>query len=329
MDIFIKSFNRPYLLHRTIASIYHCLKGFNGNIVVLDDGTPQKYLLKIQQLFPDVIIKKSPYYQEKSMAIEQDKIPIKKIPANFWRDEILNGSDYFILLEDDMWFATTLNYTGFAKEVYKKKMDMVKCMWLRNPKLISNHIVSETPFFKIVDPKVLTQNRYLFQAIFRTNRFKLGSFVRKFYSYNEEILKYYQLYVVAASVFSKNYYKTAWQSTQDSVNELLQIQEIVNCLTDFNFGNTHSEIIKATYKFTSSTIDKEKYGDNLDVFALNKTLNNAWFSNDYYDIFDFEKDISSEWIAKCCANSPVKFSAWVHWYEQFKKSYENMGCVIE
>ena len=50
MDIYIKSFNRPFLLHRCIASIFTFLQGFDANIIVLDDGTPQKYLVKIGAL---------------------------------------------------------------------------------------------------------------------------------------------------------------------------------------------------------------------------------------------------------------------------------------
>ena len=44
MDIYIKQFNRAYLLHRTIASIYHYLNDFDGRVVVLDDETKKKYL---------------------------------------------------------------------------------------------------------------------------------------------------------------------------------------------------------------------------------------------------------------------------------------------
>lgn len=83
MDIYIKSFNRAYLLHRTIASIYHYLNGFNGRIVVLDDGTPQRYLDKITELFPNIEIVKSPYYEQKSNDISLNKVPEKVIPANF------------------------------------------------------------------------------------------------------------------------------------------------------------------------------------------------------------------------------------------------------
>jgi len=47
IDILIKSFNRPYYLDRCLYSIYKFVKKTDFNIVVLDDGTPEKYLQKI------------------------------------------------------------------------------------------------------------------------------------------------------------------------------------------------------------------------------------------------------------------------------------------
>src|SRR5690554_5584840 len=117
MDIYIKSFNRAYLLHRTIASIYHYLNNFNGRIVVLDDGTPQKYLDKIKQLFPEIEIIKSPYYEQKNESILRNEIPVKLIPAMFWKEEVLKGSEHFILLEDDMWFSVRVDFREIIKEV--------------------------------------------------------------------------------------------------------------------------------------------------------------------------------------------------------------------
>jgi len=48
--IIIKSFNRPYYLDRCLQSIYKFVKG-NFKIIVLDDGTPGKYLNKSKKSF--------------------------------------------------------------------------------------------------------------------------------------------------------------------------------------------------------------------------------------------------------------------------------------
>ena len=329
MDIYIKSFNRAYLLHRTIASIYHYLNGFSGRIVVLDDGTPQKYLDKIVGLFPEVQIIKSPYYEQKSKDISLNKVPEKVIPADFWRDEVLKGSEYFILLEDDMWFIQSINYKDFTKEVYDLKMDMIKFLWLKNTKLISDNIIKRTEYFNIVKPKVLIKNPFLFDAVFRTNKFKLGSLAIKLFNHKLELLKYYHLYMVAGGVFSKRYYQACWKSNQNNVDEIKQISQLLKSKIDSNIGNCKIEILRATYKFTSSNIEKEKFGNLLDIYHFNSVLNEAWLNDKSYKISDFKNDISNDWIKNCCVNSEIKFEVWQNWYNDVKKNYELIGCNLD
>lgn len=333
MDIYIKSFNRAYLLHRTIASIYHYLNNFNGRIVVLDDGTPQKYLDKINHLFPHVEIVKSPYYEQKSNDISLNKVPEKVIPANFWRDEVLRGSEYFILLEDDMWFTQPINYKNFVKDIYDLKMDMVKFMWLKNNVLISDGIIQTTEYFKLVDPKVLTKNYFLFDAFFRTNKWKLGSIAKRLFQHKEELLKYYQLYIVAGGIFSKRYYNACWKLDQNNVDELKQISQLLSSKIPFRTGNSNQEILKATYKTTATLISKDHLCATVDIFKINKFLNEEWLKGNSYDISDFEKDIPTEWMKKCIVNNDILntnlFAEWEIWYKAFSLSYKKIGCDVE
>ncbi|WCM42476.1 hypothetical protein MG290_02050 [Flavobacterium sp. CBA20B-1] len=327
MDVYIKSFNRPYLLHRTIASIYHFLQHFDARIVVLDDGTPQKYLDKIVNLFPEVEVVKSPYYNQKSAAISSNIVPEKVIPANFWRDEVLKGSEYFILLEDDMWFTTQINYKEFTKNVYDSKTDMIKFRWLKNSLLISENTVAENNYFNLVQPTVFTKNVFLFDAIFRTNFLKLGSITRRLVSFDNELLKYYQLYSVAGAVFSKRYYKVCWQQNQSAVDELNQIAQLLNSGISFNVGHSKQEILKATYKTTATLMSKENLGETVDIFLVNRILNEAWYHEKTYDIDAFSSDLPSAWIENNLADEALIVN-WQNWYRVFKKSYTAIGCEI-
>jgi len=331
MDIYIKSFNRPYLLHRTLASIRRYIMGFNGKVVVLDDGTPDKYLKKIKASFPEVEIRKSPYYKEKSTAIEDKIYTEKKIPAAFWREEVLKGSEYFILLEDDMWFHEQLDYVLFKSEIEREQMDMVKFMWLKNELLVSKNVMKEFRYFSTVNPVVLTYNPAVFYAVFVKNRFRLREILSKsgMVDFNKEILRYYHIFIVAGGVFSKRYYENVWNHTQNRVDEFLQIRQVLKDIKKYRFGHTNSELIKATYKFTASSIDKERFGNELDVLEFNGILNEAWFRNESYGIDDFANDISDNWIKNCCVGENVKFEVWQDWYLKFKKSYENIGCRID
>ncbi|MEG0916223.1 MAG: hypothetical protein RSF68_04335 [Myroides sp.] len=331
MDVYIKSFNRAYLLHRTIASIYHYLNGFDGRIIVLDDGTPQKYLDKIVELFPDIQIIKSPYYEQKSKDVSLNEVPEKVIPADFWRDEVLKGSECFILLEDDMWFIQPINYKDFTKEVYDLKMDMIKFLWLKNNRLISDNVVQKTEYFNIVQPRVLTKNPFLFDAIFRTNKFKLGSLTIKLFNHKLELLKYYHLYMVAGGVFSKRYYQTCWKSNQNNVDELKQISQLLQSKINSNIGNSNTEILRTTLKTTATLISKENLGTTVDIFKINEILNEEWLVGNTYKIDDFNSDISTDWIKNCILkiiNNKSLYSAWDKWYEAFRLSYRKIGSEI-
>lgn len=332
MDIYIKSFNRAYLLHRTIASIYQFLKNFDGRIIVLDDGTPKKYLDKIQKLYPEIEIVKSSYYAEKSKAILQNEIPKKVIPAMFWKEEMLKGSERFILLEDDMWFTKTINYTDFKQNIDELKMDMVNFMWLKNKNLISDNIVTSSKYFNVTKPNVFTKNSVLFNTIFRTNKLKIGSIIKRLTDYNKELLTYYQLYNVAGGVFSKRYYNACWNLHQNNVDELNQIRQLLKSKIPTNVGNTKEEIIKATYKTTATLISKEHLEATVDIFKINQILNEQWLQGNTYPINDFVNNIPNEWIKNSIKNQTTDndlFDKWKTWYEAFKLSYTKIDCDVE
>ena len=137
MDILIKSFNRPYYLDRCLQSIYLNCAGCDFTIKVLDDGTPEKYLNKIQLQYPEVIIFKSKYYSDKSKFCEQSKRPkIMKIPIDFWVSSLANTTDYFVLLEDDIWFTEKEDLNALRQNMIQNKSIFTKLFWLGNPKLI-------------------------------------------------------------------------------------------------------------------------------------------------------------------------------------------------
>lgn len=64
VNIFIKSFNRPFYLDRCLSSIEKYVSG-DFKIKVLDDGTPKKYLDKIREKYPDAEILLSDNYEKK------------------------------------------------------------------------------------------------------------------------------------------------------------------------------------------------------------------------------------------------------------------------
>lgn len=330
MDLFIKSFNRAYLLHRTLESIRKNLLGFEGRIIVLDDGTPQIYLDELLSLFPEIEIRKSPYYFDKSKAITDNKSPKNVVPTDFWKAEVMKGTDFFILIEDDTWFSKPVDFQLLKPEVELMQMDMVKFMWLGNSKLISKNSKDSGKLINKVVPELCTQNSLLFDFIFRSNRFKGKTIANMFYNLDEALLKYYQFYIVAGGVFSKRYYQTCWKESSNKVDELQQISQLLKSRKKFNVGNTVHEVLKTTIKTTSSMMAKNHLGSTVDIHKVNQILNKAWMNGKRYEITDFESDLPSKWIENQLENDPEEGKAlaqqWRQWYEVFEASYKNIGC---
>ena len=332
MEIYIKSFNRPFLLDKCLESIKKFAQNFSGKIIVMDDGTPQKYLNKIQDKYSEIQILKSEFYQEKARAIENDLEPPKNIPSQFWKEIIAKGSDYFILIEDDCWFCEQIDFTDVENQMKIFNLQLVKLLWMGNEALISDKIEKETTSLVITNPELFTRNSFLFDLIYRKKTCKIDSILNRLgIPIEKNLLKYYQVYAVANAIFSKQYYLKAWETSQNKVDELTQIMQVIQIPNaDLNVGHSKNEWIRTSLKTTASKQNKEYLNVEFDVCSLNKILNETWFQNQF-EAFNFDNDISSAFIQKIISqnNFPKNtFNLWQDWYNKLKQSYENIGCKI-
>lgn len=112
-DIIIKSFNRTFYLDRCLQSIYRFVKGdFNG--IVLDDGTPNKYLNKIRENYSEIEVRLSEPHDFKIQSIKENietrkEIDGFQIPIRLWYDSIQNASGYVFVNEDDVWLTEEID----------------------------------------------------------------------------------------------------------------------------------------------------------------------------------------------------------------------------
>src|SRR5690625_3081042 len=137
--IIIKSFNRPYYLDRCLQSIYKFVKG-NFKIIVLDDGTPGKYLNKIKEKFPSIDIRLSEQYEYKVNAIRENlengkEIDGFQIPTNLWYDAVKEASDYVLVTDDDVWFTQAIDLDEYKSTMKKFDLHLLKLGWLGNQEL--------------------------------------------------------------------------------------------------------------------------------------------------------------------------------------------------
>ena len=154
MDILIKSFNRPYYLDRCLQSIYMNCLGSDFKIKILDDGTPEQYLLKIKHKFPEVILLKSNFYELKSKSCNLGLKPeIMDIPIDFWIESAAKASDYLLIIEDDIWFTEKVDLDKIGTDMIQNKSVFTKLFWLGNPKLIQSKLSNQIGSLTFYKPK--------------------------------------------------------------------------------------------------------------------------------------------------------------------------------
>lgn len=331
MDILIKSFNRPYYLDRCLFSIQKHTKNSFERIVVLDDGTPEQYLDKIQEKYPHVEITKSDLYDKKNSNLTESYNG--EIPISFWVESAKKSSEYFLLLEDDFWFTDDLDLAELEKCIAEDNLVLLKLFWLGNPKLTSKNIIESKSIYNIIKPKLLTRNSFLYKKIFKTYGFRFNDLMKFLGLYTtERNLAYYHIYSVAGSVFKKDYFVSLWKNNKGKVDEGLQIQNALEYLE----SNSNSKIAHSKKEYfqtgfsTAATLTHKKYeGVNLDIFEVNKFLNEAWFNSQFDVVSNLPKDILETEIVQILNNSDKTenlTSEWKNWHNSFKNQYEKLGC---
>lgn len=338
MDILIKSFNRPYYLDRCIQSIVLNTQNSDYKIVVLDDGTPQKYLDKLLNKYPKIKILKSEFYTEKSIAIaNENNFESTKIPINLWIEAAQNATNFFLLIEDDFWFTKSFNLKKFRLNLEIDKIKMLKLCWLGNSKLLPENINSNNKIYSIYGPKLYTTKPLLFNFIFRLNILKSRKILSYFKIYNEErFLNYYTIYATSGAIFKKKYFLNLWKNHKKTVDEGLQLLNAVKFINkkkkSSNFGFSNTELMKTGFLSSASNQNKAFKNVTIDLFAFNKIINEAWFNNDFDAMENFPNDLNAEKMEELLINSNnplAQASEWKKWVQAFKNQYIAFGCKID
>lgn len=339
MDIFIKSFNRPYYLERCIISI---IKNLNGiyTIIILDDGTSEECLNKLKDKYPELIISKSTEAVSKSALIKNhilhdQPIQITTIPITLWKNAIKEStSDYFILLEDDMWLTSPIKVEELKFVMSTNSFMMIKLFsfdfskpvdWEKNLKV--NDSIDEI----ITKFQGNSFNKNLFIFLLQ-NRFYCASILFKLRMYDYKWhLPIYSLYSVAGAVFNKEYWLYLWDTDFGKVNENTQLLNALKWLKkhpNSKFGKINNSVQTS---FISSATNMFK-GVNLDIYAFNNCINDYWYQ-DKLDCMqnypnDFEVDYMAEFLDLSKDKRCLK-EEWFKWIDNFKNQYRAYGFSIK
>jgi hypothetical protein len=338
MDILIKSYNRPFYLDRCIFSIYQFVTG-DFSITVLDDGTPEKYLKKIQEKFPDIIIRKSDHHEEKSNAIIQNlsaetEINGFQIPIDLWIDSVKNASDYFIITEDDVWFTEYTNLQELQNESEKRKINLVKLGWLGNHRddIYTNSLPISNNLEALQPKNRLLGNKTILEAYFY-NHFKFYSLLYKLKLVNHFSKdKYWNLNSILMGLYKKEYWLEIWNGMDGKVDEKRQL---INAAVYYkkhrknpNFiSRLKKEAMKTTFQ-SSATNSYHQYGYQFDVNLFNHLINEAWYKGQFDALENFPKDFSLSYCEEFVKNK-INIEEYRKWVAHFKKQYKNLGATVE
>lgn len=335
MDILIKSFNRHFYLDRCISSIYQNISG-NFKIKVLDDGTPEKYLNKIREKYPEVEIRLSDNYEKKIKAIAENLESGKsingfEIPTKFWYDNVKNASEYVIVTEDDVWFIHPINVDALQVQAKKFDINLLKLGWLGNENERKDlHLNSISDKMESAQPKdLLLWNKKLMTAFFH-NQYKFFTILYKLGIVNHETQrKYWSLNSILMGFYKKEYWLDIWKDMDGKVDEKKQL---INASLFFrknknnpNFiSRLKTEAMKTTFQ-SSATNSYHEYGFDFDVNRFNHLINEAWLKDDFDAMENFPKDFSLDYF-KSFISEKINISEFEKWVQKFRNQYEEMGC---
>lgn len=303
MDILIKTFYRPHLLDRCLRSIYERIADVEQiKITILDDGTPQKYLDKIQQKYPEVSFKFSDWRDEKVEKINRhlegkEQYHDTRIPTDLWYDAIAQSSDILIITEDDVWMVDNFNMHNYANEMEKYNIHILKLG--RDFTETVNHKLTETIYYH--NPKYFIKSEKLYRLLIN-NSFKLRdrlSAVGLLPKYWRNEL--WKMYDIPMAMMRKDYLLYIWKDKYKRVVEDLQLANAVSW--DFKTkGKTKYTLLKdRAMDFTarsSASFNAFNIEENFDLIRFNYILNELWLNGEFDEFENYPKDFSVDYIYK-------------------------------
>lgn len=340
MDILIKSFNRPYYLDRAIYSLKKYLVG-NYTITILDDGTPQKYLDKILNKYPDVILKRNEKADLKSKAIENN---IKEgteingfiIPTDLWKGAVEKASEYFVMTEDDVWLTEEIDLMEVEKTLKFHEVSLLKVGWISNRKV--NAFLRDTINEEIValEPNFWVAGRWFMHAVIK-NKYRLFSLLYRLKlvdknTYND----YWIMNSLLMGIYKKEYWLFLWDKIEGRVDEQMQIINATqwyrkNKRNKFNY--TKFKNLKMSTTFVSSATNSyHQYGIDCDINFFNYIMNEEWYSGNFNSLQNFPKDISEDYYMSFLSkhnNNRCLPENWKAWADKFKEQYRRQDVVVD
>jgi hypothetical protein len=332
MEVYIKSFGRPYYLHRCIQSIYQNLEG-QFRIIVLDDGTSVWALDKICKIFPEVEIRFSPLAPAKRAAIEahcrgEKTFRNTAIPYAFWAAEIAKGGDYFLLLEEDGWLTASVDAGEIVEVMQQHNILITKLFWGNSLALVDGLKTPVSGGVELVRPRLPLEDLWILKPLLG-NILKIRSVLARLKVISPAFLvPYYNLYTVASAIFRKDYWQYCTTGAGEQVDEPKQLLRAVM----YHKHHPESRIAKSICEKAATTYVTAAYNGNpviaFDMIKLNQLVTAAWEDGGIDAMQGYPRDFDPDYLAGRTTlpdHGDVTFSRWQEWITAFRMQYRSLG----
>lgn len=326
VDIIIKSFNRAFYLDKVLFSIEKFVSGYD-NIFILDDGTPDIYLSRIEEKYPFIKIIRSENHSQKSeKIISGQDIDGYKIPSKLWIDSVKNATEYVLVIEDDVWFTDSINLSEISAEMISNQVHLAKIGWQSNEGFLYNFEQNQISKNLIAQStkKLFTANRFLMKYVLN-NRFKVFSLLcRLGLTNNQTINEYYNFVSILMGLYRKDFWLYTWQDSLGRVNERDLLKNSTAWYNKYKknkslLTRTSKEYLKTTY-ISSATNSYHRYKINFDVLKFNIKLNELWLNNKVDITENFPEDYSRSYLSSFLENDEEK-QLFYQWSDKFLTSF--------
>lgn len=276
MNVYIKSFNRPFYLDRCIRSIKFNVRGCD-RIIVLDDGTQSQYLRKLEALHPDVEIRSSGAGDRKvemlraeNFAAIQAEFPVS---SDFWTAELSKEPDsYFFLLEDDAWVSQRLDLAMVRANIEQNSGVIFKCWWPDSPASPHN--------------------------VLRSLRAANGQSVDYYDFKAEKVTDLYAIWIVAFAIFRRDYWLSSFAGVKrmaDEHTQLCNVQDFISRQPQVRFAKS---AVRSVYQgwAVPGRSTPEYYDKGLRQHLYMDALNDVWLAGAFNVAESFPYDFSDAYL---------------------------------
>lgn len=297
MKIYIKSFNRPFYLDRCLRSVGFWVRGCD-EVVVLDDGTLERYMPALRARHPHVRWEKSNADDSKYELVRRggwSEIRARyEDAAGFWTRVLRRDAPReFVMLEDDTWFVDLVDLREVRDAMRIEDIPLVKLWWGPD----SMHPPSDDAGGL---PASFPAGLRRFRPTLRTG---------------DDLWK---VWIQCMAAYRLDYWMTAYEGIRDGVNdEPHQLRRIADEIARRGISTWGRSGRRVVYQgWAAPGRSDPKYASlGLAQHLLLDRLNEAWLS----DELDSAEGMPFDFSADCLAGlfeghlPPEQIAAWAAW----------------